>query len=150
MYKKFSATGDQTLVAPTDTAITIQSATTIRPAIAEFSASMDAPADNQILVTVQLFDTDDGTGTAVTPKPLIDGFPAALGVIQDNHTVEPSSYLSGEIWYAQYFNARATLRWVAVPGFEWVLPAVATEGAGWLPSHASNTDDINVTVYWSE
>jgi len=150
MPRRYSSVGDQTIASPTDTVLTLQAATTVRPEIFEFDVGVDAPADNQIRLTVQAFDTDDGTGTGVTPTPIDNGDPASLCTVQDNHTTEPSSYTAGEILYDNFFNQRATLRWVATPGAEWRLAAVATEGIGFLPIHASATDDIVVTLYHAE
>jgi hypothetical protein len=89
--------------------------------------SQASPADNvfQYIVTRC---TAPGTNSAVTPAPLDPADAAALTVVGQLNTVEPTgntpTLLSVEL------NQRATLRWVAAPGSELVTPATASNGVG--------------------
>lgn len=148
--RDYSAVGDQTIASPTDTALTLQSTTADRPLLWDVLISFDAAADNQIQILAQMFDTDDGTGTAVTPTPTDNGDPASSITVQDNHTTEPSSYLSGEIQLNMFVNQRSTHRFPFNFGRGIKLPAVATEGIGFQPVHASATPDVAVQVWWTE
>ena len=151
MPRSYSVVGDQTVASATDTCLTIQSATTIRPELfyIAFSCLTDE-LDDMLRWTVQRFDTDDGTGSAVTPNALLDGYPASLATVLDNHTVEPSSYLAGEIPLDIGVNTRSSFQWYAQPGRPINLPAIATEGVGFQPVHASSTPAVICCVHFDE
>jgi hypothetical protein len=151
MARDYSIVGDQTVASPTDTCLTIQSTTALRPAVywCAFSCLTDE-LDDMIRWTVQRFDTNDGTGDSVTPNPILDGYPAATCVVLDNHTAEPGGYLSGEIVLDIGVNTRSFQQWYAQPGKEIILPAVATEGVGFQPVHGSSTPSVICNVHYSE
>jgi len=151
MPRGYSSIGDQTTASPTDTCLTIQSTTALRPEVFYMSfGCTGSPTDVQLRITVSRFDTDDGTGSAVVPNPLTDGYPAATCTVQDNHATEPSSYLTAEIPLDFAMNTRSMHQWIAIPNAEIILPAVATEGIGIFAVHASATNDILVTCHYRE
>ena len=151
MAKGYTAVGDQTVASPSDTALTIQSATSIRPEIYSFEFScLTDEQDDMLRWTVQAFDTDDGTGTGVTPNPIINGNPASLAVLQSNHSGEPSSFISGEIYLDIAHNTRSGRTWIAQPGRAFVMPAIATEGCAVTPVHASGVQSVLVEMFWEE
>ena len=153
MARTYTIVGDQTVTTPTDTALTLQSATTIRPEVywCSFGCLSDA-IDFMIRWTVQAFDTDDGTGDSTpTPTPNRNGDPASAVVTNVDHTTEPSSYLAGEILLDIPVNTRAPQQWHAhAPEDRIILPAVATEGIGFQPVHGSSTASVLVTCKYAE
>lgn len=148
MGRLYTAQGDNAVEA-TETLITYQSATTIRPELLDLVVGCGvAPGDQATLFQLYRFDTDDGTGSAFTPNPLDPGDPAALGVCQITHTGEPSS--KGVILLLVPLHQRATFRWVAAPGRGFKGPAVATEGWGYQSLTATGTAVHNVSLIWEE
>lgn len=86
------------------------------------------PADNPFLWVVQRC-TTAGTATAVVPQPLDPADAATETTAAENHTIEPS-YTAAAFMLQLALNQRATFRWVAAPGSEWVTPATASNGLG--------------------
>jgi len=151
MARGYTVVGDQTVASASDTALTLQSATTIRPDVYAMSFScLTDELDDQLRWTVQAFITDDGTGTGVTPTPMINAWPASLLTAQSNHTTEPSAFVAGEIMLDFAHNTRSGRDWVAQPGRQIVLSAIATEGIGMTPIHGSSTPAVLVQVWWEE
>ena len=93
------------------------------------------PGDNAIRLTAQRY-SNDGTGTAVVPKPLDMADPVMLGVAADNHTVEPT-YTAAEIMLDLPFNQKKGFVYYAPEGAEIVVPATDNAGIGF------QTDTIN-------
>ncbi len=107
------------------------------------------PADAAIQWVAQRY-TAKGTVTAVTPKPLDLADPAFLGEAGENATGEPT-YTSAEVMLSLSLNQRATFRWVAAPGGEWVWPATSASGIGFkTPTISTGTPVITATVYVNE
>lgn len=86
------------------------------------------PADNVINWIVNRNSTA-GTGTAHTPTPLDSGDAACLLTGLVNHTIEPTiTDQTGLLQVA--VNQRASYRWVAAPGGEFIIPATNVNGIG--------------------
>jgi hypothetical protein len=85
-----------------------------------------APADNTFVHIAQRC-TTAGTGATLTAKPTDPADAAALAVLKDTITADPT-LTAGEIMLRKPLNQRATFRWVAPPGGELVVPATATNG----------------------
>ncbi len=152
MARTFTAVGTQTVTSPTDTALTLESLTTIRPELywCGFGCLSDA-IDFMIRWQVQRFDTDDGAGTTVTPHVRNDGDPASGVKAISEHTVEPSSYLAGEFVIDLPVNTRAPQQWHAHDQKDRiVMSAVATEGLGFQPVHGSSTANVSVQAAYEE
>ena len=148
---KYATQGDQALAATKISSLTIASnATTVqRNKVAEFNiADQGTPADNVVIHTVQRC-TALGTNTAVTPTKLDNADRAAQALIGSNHTAEPT-YTAGELLWRMGLNTRASYRWVAVPGYEWITPATAASGIGWAALHASATTVWEVSITFEE
>lgn len=151
MSDKYAATGlqDVNTAAPGDSTLSIQGITTERERIYDMIFSQGStPADVVCEWLVRRFDTADGTGTAVTPEPLDSDAPASSVTVQEDHTVEPTD--AGVIPILDFdLNQRATFRWVAAPGGELMIPAIATEGIYWteIGTYAGIT---RVTAHWDE
>ncbi|GAB5506688.1 MAG: hypothetical protein Rhirs2KO_18510 [Rhizobiaceae bacterium] len=80
----------------------------------------------------------DGTCTAITPPPLDSADGAFIGVAKANYTSEPTVTANTNLWPAG-INQRATMRWVAVPGQELVIPATNAAGLAWRAKSAGYT-----------
>lgn len=149
----YSVDGSQTVAATPDTTLGIAAdgTTPRRQKIVEFSVGARAvPADNALLHTVQRF-TAQGTGTAVTPQALDPADAAALADALENHTAEPT-YTANAILWQIALNQRATYRWVAAPGKEFVIPATANNGLGWFTSQGTSsfTADVDAHAIFEE
>ncbi len=151
MGKAYSAVDDQALAAsPGESVLSYQSTTAIRPALFELiTGNTGTPADAAIECRFKRFDTADGTGDSPGSDALDEGDPAAAGVVQGNHSVEPTYGSLGEPLIFG-LNMRATFRWIAAPGKEIKAPAVATEGWGFVAFHASQTTLYTCTLMWEE
>lgn len=107
-----------------------------------------AAADNNYTVNVKR-QTTAGTWTGVTPAPLQSTDPAALAVCGRASTAAGSA-VSNSVIGRFGFNHRAGYRWVAVPGFELVIPATAAAGIIGEYSYAQGTDTMDFAVYFEE
>jgi hypothetical protein len=107
------------------------------------------PADAAILWTFQRCSAA-GTSTGVTPQNLDPGSSTTEYDAGENHTIEPT-YTAGAILLNVPLNQRATFRWVAAPGAEWVMPATASNGFGiQTDTISTGTPVITSTVYADE
>lgn len=148
--RNYSAIADQNIAAsPGATVITLQSAVTVRPEVYAMQwGAGGTMADAAIQWLVRRFNTDDGTGTSVTARPLDTLDSASAITVQSNHTVEPSSFTMTLM--DLYVHLRAVYYWNAAPGRGIILPGDATEGIGITPIHASQTNAVTTTVFFSE
>lgn len=107
------------------------------------------PADAAILWTFQRCSAA-GTSTGVTPVNLDPASSTTEYDAGENHTIEPT-YTAGAILANVPLNQRATFRWVAAPGAEWVMPATAANGFGiQTDTISTGTPVITATVYADE
>jgi len=105
--------------------LTAATATLTSASLVAFDIAADsAPADNLLDWDVSRT-TTTGTGSAATPSPTDSSRRAAGTVSTVNQTVEPSFGVS--LW-AMPLNQRASFRWVAVPGGEFIIPATNNAG----------------------
>ncbi len=98
--------------------------------------SAATPSDDATQFNVGRF-TLPGTNSAVTPVALDPADGVATYEGGSNHTVEPT-YTAAEELLALSVHQRATVRWVAAPGFELICPATQNNGIG-LESVATTT-----------
>ena len=151
MSDKYAATGlqDVNTAAPGDSTLSIQGITTKRERVYELLFSQGStPADVVCEWLVRRFDTADGMGTAVVPEQLDNLAPASGVTVQEDHTVEPTVVAASELLDFD-LNQRATFRWVAAPGGELVIPAVATEGI-FMTEIGTYAGITRVTAHWDE
>lgn len=151
----YALIGNQATVSGANkTALILTGAATVAPKITDFTVSASGtPADNVLFWDVQR-STAAGTSTAVTPRsaaysPGIVTPIASLVTGGSNATVEPTYTASNELW-KQGINQRAAYRWVAAPGFELVIPAVANAGIGWALLSTGYTGQADVSAMWIE
>ena len=127
------------------TILGVTATTAVRPSIYELNVGCGAtPADQAGVFRLARY-TAAGTSTSVTPKPIDPANPACVSTSGYNHTVEPT-YTSGEVMLAFPLNQRATFRWVAVPGSEFIAPATAANGLGFYS--LSNTGTASHTAHF--
>lgn len=150
MGKAYFIADDQAMAStPGKSVLSYQSATTIRPRIYEFIVgTTGTPNDNAIEYRLMRFDGGTEAGDALTPQPLDQAMPAALGTALGNLETEPTP-TAGEDFIIG-LNQRATFRWIASPGRELVVPAVADEGVNLVGFHASFTGLYTGTLFWEE
>ena len=151
MGRAYSSVDDQALAStPGTSVLSVQSATTIRPALYELiTGNTGTPADAAIECRLKRFDTSDGTGDSPDVDPVDPGDPASLTTVQGNHSGEPTYGSLGEPLIFG-LNMRATFRWIAAPGREIKAAAIATEGWGFVCFHASQTTLYTCTLFWEE
>jgi hypothetical protein len=101
-------------------------------------ANTATPADN-VFAHVLRRVTGSATGTTVTPRPYDPGDAAALSTAEHLITVDAASFAAGDELYRQPLNARASFRWVASPGREFVGPATSANGFGFGVAAASTS-----------
>lgn len=148
----YAVEGTQTVASPTDTTLTLERGASKRAKVTEFTSgfTLASPSDNLLTVTAQRFTTDDGTGTARTPTALDPADGAAVTTCLQNHTIEPSAYTADEELISLGQHMRATYRWVARPGGEFIIPNTAAVGIGWFAVHASVTPEHVLSVIFEE
>lgn len=153
MGDRYAATGYQTAVeAPvSETALAVfNPGTTARGRLYEMLFSQGAsPADTVILWIVGRITALGTEGAGVTPAPLDIDAPASILDAGEDHSAEPT-YTAAEELLEFDLNQRATFRFVAAPGGEFLLPAVANAGIGAVPSSAVYTGIARCTMHWSE
>lgn len=84
------------------------------------------PADQVLEFDVSRM-TANGTGTSVTPNALDPADVAADFTANANYTAEPTVTAASSVFFIG-INQRASYRWVASPGGEFVYPATANNG----------------------
>lgn len=132
-----------------DTVISVIGSATARPKIYDIVlSSSSTPNDYSASFNLQRFSAD-GTGTAVTPQPLDSASPAAVATSKHTYTAEPT-LTAGAILLEIAHNQRATVRWVAAPGSELVVPATSGNGLAIVCAAVSTQFTENVTVFFEE
>lgn len=102
------------------------------------------PADNAMTWDVSET-TAIGTGTVGVVRLNDPADTSFLGVSTINHTVEPTVTANSSHWVAG-MNQRATHRWVAYPGQELVIPAVALAGLSFRAKSPGYTGTATVQI----
>jgi hypothetical protein len=132
-----------------DTVLSVIAATTVRPKIFDIVlSSPSTPNDYDAEFFLQRFSAD-GTGTAVTPQPLDFNERAAVATSKHTYTAEPT-LTADEILLQLAHNQRATTRWVAAPGSELIIPALAGDGLALLCNAVSTQFTEAATIFFTE
>lgn len=144
----YSTRGSMALIAA-DTVLSVIAATTVRPKVFDILiSSPSTPNDYSAHFFLQRFSAD-GTGSAVTPQPLDFNERAAVATSKHTYTAEPT-LTANEILLDMAMNQRATVRWVAVPGRELVIPALAGDGLSLLCNAVSTQFTAAATIFFEE
>jgi hypothetical protein len=106
------------------------------------------PADNAMDWDISR-QTAAGTATATIPNPLDLGTRAAGTGAAANFTAE-GTITAGSSVFAIGINQRASYRWVAAPGSELILPAVAAAGFALRTKSPGYTGTATATMFHSE
>lgn len=145
---KYSTQGSMALIAA-DTVISVIGAAAARPRISDIVlSSPSTPNDYSAEFLLQRFSAD-GTGTSVTPQPLDFAERAAVSTSKHTYTIEPT-LTAGEILMRIAHNQRATVRWVAQPGGEFIIPALAGDGLALVCNAVSTQFTEAATVFFDE
>lgn len=151
MSRGFSVNGPSATGTANKTAATVIAATTVRPRIFEFAVGITtAPnsTDQQLEFAVGRTTTAGTAGSNPTPLAIDPGDVAAVATAGITHSAEPTyaaTYLMD-----QAMNQRAMFRWVAVPGFEFVIPATASNCCGVKNVAVTATSIITGTLMFTE
>lgn len=145
---RYSTRGSMALIAA-DTVLSVISATTCRPRVYDIVlSSPSTPNDYSAEFLLQRFSAD-GTGTSVTPQKLDFDDRAAVATSKHTYTAEPT-LTANEILLQLAHNQRATCRWVAQPGSELVIPALAGDGIALLCNAVSTQFTESATIFFTE
>jgi len=147
---RFHANG--TMVPATSlTALRVGGGTTVKCSIYDlFFSCGSTPADQQILWTVGHVTTAGTAGAAVTPQPLDEDAPVALG------TAGSAFLIANEPTYATVplikigLHQRAVYRWVARERGELVTGKTANHGIGAKAAITSGTPTLECGAHWYE
>jgi len=151
MGRRYSISGQCVNTANT-TILGLTSAATVRPKVYDLILGSDAtPADNAAEYNLQRYTAAGTAGGAVTPQLFDPGDPASLASAgQGVYTAEPT-YTANAIMLMWAQNQRATFRWVAAPGGEIILPAVAANGLGVrVITVAGSAVNTNCCIHYEE
>jgi hypothetical protein len=107
------------------------------------------PGDLTIRWQVMRAGTASATGAGAVENPLDPDAPASNILSEEEITASGTVQANSEV-IDMDVNQRATFRWIAAPGSEIVIPAVATESYFFNPSNATYTGIARVTVLWEE
>lgn len=129
--------------------IYMASAAGVRPKIFEFViGSSAAPVDYSSRYQIARTITADPTGGAAPTIGALDGAdPAALASAYDSCT---GGTTLSTILYMVAVNQRATFRWVAAPGKEFVVPNTIHVGAGIQIAAQSTAYNTDLSLLWEE
>ena len=148
---KYSIDGQDTNTAATTIlGVTADATRPRRSKIYDVLIGSDAtPADNAAEYNLQRV-TAAGTSTSVTPQPLDPADAATETDSGEAHSIEPT-YTSNAVLLNLMSNQRATVRWVAAPGGELVIPATASNGVGLVVvTVAGSAVNTGATIHFDE
>ena len=144
----FSTRGSMALIAA-DTVLSVIGSATARPKVSDIVlSSASTPNDYSAGFLVQRFSAD-GTGTSVTPQPTDFNERAAVATSKHTYTIEPT-LTANEILLEMAHNLRATVRWIANPGYELVIPALAGDGLALVCESVSTQFTEKATIFFEE
>lgn len=120
--------------------LTAAASTPRRGRISDLTFGCDAsPADNSFVIIGQRC-TTAGTGAALTPNATDPADPIAATIVATGTvTADPTLTASAFVFPGFAMNQRASFRWVAVPGFELIIPATASNGIAFGVGTATTT-----------
>lgn len=134
------------------TVLTVTSQTTgnRRARIFEINCGADGtPADNPLTYDVIRCTSIGSGGTNIVPPALDTADAVAIMVATGNQTGEPG-VTSTAVMLTVPLNQRATYRWVASPGNEFVVPATATNGFAFRCLSPVYASTVIYDVMWTE
>ena len=147
---RYAATGLENIVTTAlTTALHLTRGASRRARIYDFiMGTSGTPSANVLRWVLQRF-TVAPTSTAVTPTALDPGDPASVTTAGENATVEGTQTAATEL-FDMGVNSRATMRWVAAPGGELVIPDTAANGIAARVSSPAYVLQADVTLHFDE
>lgn len=148
MTRKYAISGSATN-GTNKTILGLTASTSVRAAICDVVVGGSGTPNDYSADYLLNRNTAAGTSTGVTPLALDPADPAALCTAGKAHSVEPT-YTAGSILLAFSLNQRQTFRFVPQPGFEFLIPATASNGIGLYTTSASTAFTSNATILFAE
>ncbi len=109
-----------------------------------------SPADQLLEIALRRFATADGTGTAArVPNPLDLADAACQATGFEDHTIEPTTFVTNTEGWKIAQHMRATYRWVAAPGKDIVVPDTTANGVA-LVAFGPGAPVHTGSLYFSE
>ena len=128
--------------------VTAQTTGLRRGRVYEVNCGADGtPADNPLVYDIVRCSSIGSGGTTITAPPLDPVDSAATMVATGNHTGEPTP---GAVMLTIPLNQRATYRWVAAPGSEFVIPATNVNGFAFRCLSPTYASTVVYDVMWME
>lgn len=125
-------------------------ATTRRVRFYEIVSGSDAtPADAATKLGIRRTSAKGTSSTSVTPNPIDPADPAAVTTYDTSWSGNPTITAASELLQIAH-NQRTTVRWVAIPDGELIVPATSGAGAALMSIVASATANYAWQVYWQE
>ena len=142
-------TEHQTAAGTNLTIIMLVGGATVRPKWYDFIIGSDAsPADVATEFSLARTTAVGTGGTALTEEPLDPITVAATGAGTGGTFAAEPTY--GNRLMNLALNQRATFRWVAAPGGEFITVATAANGIACRSIASGGTPNINMTLYFEE
>jgi len=152
MARGYTVNGPSASGTANKTAVTVISSTSVRPRLFEFQVGLTtAPnsTDQQLEFLLGRTTTTGTAGSNPTPLPVDPGDVAAVATAGITHSAEPT-YTASSFLADQAMNQRAMFRWVAVPGYEFLAPATASNCLGLKNVAITAAAVITGTCMWFE
>jgi len=147
--KIYSIVGPSASSTGPKTAVTVVATIAIRPMVNEFElGSSTTPADVAAVIVVARFTAAGTAGSSPTPNPLDPADVASVSTGGITHSAEPT-YAATHLMDLP-INQRATFRWVAQDGREFIAPATAANGIGIQMNTAGTALVLNASMLFRE
>jgi hypothetical protein len=150
MPAKFSITHGTPAGNDLTLALIQNSGSTFRAWIYEFEVGFSAtPDDLAGLFSVRRGTGTGGSGTSLTVRRL-DPADAARNMLARGGTFSGLTKTANSSMLNFALNQRASFRWIAKPGGEFVVPSAINNWVGVDSVSHGGTPNTNVTIYWRE
>jgi hypothetical protein len=150
MYPYVANSNKTNTVSTTVPMFNLVGAATRRLKVYEIIVASDATPGDEASKFSLMRTTARGTqSTTVAPNALDPEAPASIATLDTTWSVDPTiTALSQLLQFA--VNQRATFRWVAVPGSEIIVPAVAGAGLALISVVSTSPANFAFSIFWRE
>jgi len=132
-----------------DTTLAVIGSATIMPRVYYIMVGSESAAADETDVSVIKRFTADGTGTSVTPEPIMADDRAAIATAKQTYTAEPT--YAGIPYLNICLNQKLIYQWYAREGGEIVGAKAAGDGIGHqITSFQAGTPTVSCTMHFSE
>lgn len=149
---RYTIVGQDTNTAATTQIYVVNSTTSpSNIALYEFLLGSDAVADQASEYVIRYVTDENATpgGTALTPRPLYNEGRASNSTAIEGPTGEPT-YTGTVNLMMIGLNQRATFRWIAAPGSEFISADAEDVGFSLFTVGTTSAHNINVTFFFEE